>query len=324
MNNILITGGSGFIGYHLAKKHVELGDSVIIIDNLSKTNSSVDNELSTLIQNKRLTFIKLDLTEDIESDNFPQKFDVVYHLAAINGTKLFYDIPYELCRNNILITIKLLDFLKKIKVGKIIYTSSSEVYAGSDDFGLLKIPTTEEVPVVFPQPTDRRFSYGTSKFIGEFLSMNFGAKYDVPVAVVRFHNIYGPRMGNKHVIPEFIERANNKKNIFAIYGGENKRSFCYVDDAIKGLLLLSNLDIIEPQLFHIGNPKEEIKIKKLAQIICDKLNKKTIFQDQGAPSSSVSRRCPDISKMKNLTGFNPNIDLDEGLEKTIKWYQTIF
>ena len=135
----------------------------------------------------------------------------MYHLAAINGTKLFYEIPYQLARTNLLLTMNLLDWLENVPVGRLLYTSSSEVYADSDKVGLLKIPTDESIPVVFTQPMDDRFSYGASKFMGEFLCLRFGRQFKIPATVIRYHNIYGPRMGQKHVIPDFIGKILRKE-----------------------------------------------------------------------------------------------------------------
>ena len=207
MKDILISGGTGFIGLELAKYHHKIGDRVYLIDNLFKDNARFDEELELFLQNKNVFFLNWDLTKKIKKHVIPKTLDCAYHLAAINGTDLFYKIPYELCRNSILITINLYDFLSKVKVKKLVYASSSEVYAGGEGLNLITIPTDENVPVVFPQPTDKRFSYGISKFVGEFLSFNFSDLFSVPTSVIRFHNIYGPRMGMSHVIPELLKRC---------------------------------------------------------------------------------------------------------------------
>ena len=267
MKKILITGGAGFIGFHLAKFHSKNGDHVIIIDNLSKDNQKIDFELKEFIRKDNIDFIEFDLTDKSGSIELPNDLDIVYHLAAINGTELFYKIPYELCRNNLLLTINLLDILKDINVKRIVYTSTSEVYAGGEKFGLVPIPTNEEVPILFPQPTDKRFSYATSKFMGEFLSFNFGDLISVPTTVIRFHNIYGPRMGNRHVIPQFIERALEFSDHFPLYGANNTRAFCFIDDAIKQIVLLVRKKNLKRQIYNIGNMKEEIKMFNLAKKI---------------------------------------------------------
>ena len=324
MKKILITGGAGFIGFHLAKFHSKNGDHVIIIDNLSKDNQKIDFELKEFIRKDNIDFIEFDLTDKSGSIELPNDLDIVYHLAAINGTELFYKIPYELCRNNLLLTINLLDILKDINVKKIVYTSTSEVYAGGEKFGLVPIPTNEEVPIFFPQPTDKRFSYATSKFMGEFLSFNFGDLISVPTTVIRFHNIYGPRMGNRHVIPQFIERALEFSDHFPLYGANNTRAFCFIDDAIKALTSVAAVDFSNKQIIHIGNQDEEISMIDLAECICRLMNKSFTFIDKGAPSMSVNRRCPDTKKLYEFIGHKASTPLIDGLKITIDWYQEIF
>lgn len=317
---VLLTGGTGFIGSHLAKLHVSRGDEVHIIDNLFKTQGTEDAWLKELFEMPKVHFHKLDLTQPIVDKLKVPELDIVYHLAAINGTRLFYEIPYQLARTNLLLTLNLLDALEKRKVGKLVYTSTSEVYADSDAVGLLKIPTNEETPVVFTQPTNDRFSYGTSKFMGEFLCSRFGRHFKIPTSVVRYHNIYGPAMGTKHVISEFILRVQQGENPFKIYGGDETRAFCYVSDAAEATRLVAMTPACDGEIVHIGKSDEEIKIGELAQIVMDLMKKKAPIVEQGRRAASVSRRCPDTSKLQRLTGFKANISLREGVQKTIDWY----
>ena len=324
MKKVLITGGTGFIGFHLAKYHSEYGDEVYIVDNLSKDKKKIDEDLETLLGKDNIFFFEYDLTEKISLNQIPKEIDYVYHLAAINGTDLFYKIPYELCRNNTLLTINFLDFLKGFKVEKLIYASTSEVYAGGEEFNLVRIPTAEDVPVVFPQPTDNRFSYSTSKFLGEFLSLRFGELFSIPTSIIRFHNIYGPRMGYRHVIPNFIEKATNNSKNFIINGGKNTRSFCFIDDAINALIKVAKSQNTNFEILHVGNENEEIQMTELAKQVCKIMGKEFTFSDVGAPNMSANRRCPDISKITKLTGFNPGTTLTSGLITTIDWYLSDF
>lgn len=318
--NILITGGAGFIGLHLVKFHLKQGDTVFILDNLSKSNIADDVEYKNVINNSNVHFFSINLSNKIKTLDIPKHLDCVYHLAAINGTRLFYEMPYEVSRVNLLSTLNLLDWLENKSIGKIIYTSTSEVYAGAYDYDLVKFPTDENVPVVFSQPTHDRFSYATSKFMGEFLFLHFGKKFKKEVTIVRYHNIYGPRMGDKHVIPELIIRINNKENPLKLHGFSETRSFCYISDAIEATYRISKSIKCVGEIIHIGNPYEEIKIIDLAKKIIKLMN--IDIKIEGTPSlaASVSRRCPNITKLKQLTDFSPSIDLQKGLDKTIKWY----
>jgi nucleoside-diphosphate-sugar epimerase len=316
---VLITGGAGFIGFHLAEHHRRRNDEVVILDNLFKSEGRSDGAFDALSKAAGVQAVRADLTKplDLAVDG---GFDVVYHLAAINGTRLFYEIPYQVARTNLLITLNLLDWLEHRSVGRLIYTSTSEVYAGCEQVGLLAIPTGEDVPVVFPQPTNVRFSYGTSKFMGEFLCFQFGAKYGVPTSVVRYHNIYGPRMGTKHVIPEFILRMHAGEKPFRIYGGHETRAFCYVDDAVDATALVGATAGCAQEIVHIGNAREEVTIETLARVVMEQFGEPVEIQECGGRSGSVSRRCPDTGKLKRLTGFEAQVPLREGVARTCQWY----
>src|SRR5439155_14726227 len=205
-----------------------------------------------------------------------------------------------------------LDWLRGRRVGRIVYTSTSEVYAGCEALGLLPIPTPETVPVVFEQPTPTRFSYGTSKFMGEFLCLQFGRTHQIPATVIRYHNIYGPRMGTKHVIPEFILRAHQRENPFAIYGGGETRAFCHVDDAVAATHQVAVTPACDQQIIHVGNATQEIRIDKLAELLLSLMNVQVPVEERGRRSASVSRRCPDTSKLRQLTNFQTKINLRQG------------
>jgi nucleoside-diphosphate-sugar epimerase len=260
------------------------------------------------------------LTQPLRGINAGNEFSVVYHLAAINGTRLFYEMPFEVARTNLLSTLNLLEWLQLRTVGRLVYASTSEVYADAGALGLLKIPTSEEIPVVFTQPTKVRFSYGTSKFMGEFLCLQFGKKVNVSTSVVRYHNIYGPRMGDKHVIPEFIARIERDENPFRIYGGSETRAFCYVDDAVEATYRIAAASSCDNEVIHIGNSDEEISIESLAKLMMKRLGKDADILECGGRSGSVPRRCPDVSKLHRLTGFKARINLEEGLSRTLDWY----
>jgi UDP-glucose 4-epimerase/UDP-glucuronate decarboxylase len=318
--NILITGGAGFIGYHLAQHHAGLGDQVFIVDNLFKTEGSTDEDLGLLLARPNVKFLQLDLTELPPDLGSLPRINIVYHLAAINGTRLFYEIPYHLAKTNLLVTLNLLRALEKNAVDRLVYTSTSEAYAGCEQVGLLTIPTNEQTPVVFTQPTDERFSYGTSKFMGECLCLFFGKQFHIPTTVVRYHNIYGPRMGYHHVIPEFILRVRSKENPFHIYGGQETRAFCYVTDAVQATYRVATTSACVNETIHIGDPKEETPIADLAKLVMKQMGESFDIVEGGRRSGSVSRRCPDTSKLKRLTGFEAAVPLEQGLSQTISWY----
>lgn len=319
--NILITGGSGFIGYSLAQFHAGKGDNVIIFDSLYKSKKTIDEDLRTLIDLPNVTFYEVDLTKPVQFE-IDEELDYVYHLAAINGTKLFYEIPYEVCLTNLLITINFLKFLENIKFRKLVFSSTSEVYAGALEYGLMDVPTAEEVPVVFPQPTNLRFSYASSKFVSEYLVIQFGKQFDKNVSVIRYHNIYGPRMGFNHAVPEIILRLLSGENPFPVYGADETRAFCYVDDAVEASYQVAASDKTNGEIVHVGDQEAEVNILDLTRMIQNILSIKTTLVPAEGLSGSVKRRCPDTTKLKKLTGFRIKTGLTEGLKRSIDWYQT--
>jgi len=156
--------------------------------------------------------------------------------------------------------------------------------------------------------------------MGEFLCVQFGKKNGVPASVIRYHNIYGPRMGTKHVIPEFILRMPARENPFRIYGGQETRAFCYVDDAVRATILVADAPACAGEIVHIGNPREEVTIEALAELVMEQFGEQVEIKECGGRSGSVSRRCPDTSKLKHLTGYEAQVPLKEGLARTCKWY----
>lgn len=320
---VLITGGAGFIGFKLAKFHASIGDRVIIFDSLFKSNQQKDRELEELLHLPNVVFYQLDLTKPISLE-LKEEIDIIYHLAAINGTKLFYEMPYELCLSNLLITINFLKFLETIKFSKIVFSSTSEVYAGAFENGLMTIPTAEDVPIIFSQPTHTRFSYASSKFVSEYLCLQFGKKFEKDISVIRYHNIYGPRMGFKHVVPEIIMRMLNNESPFNVYGATETRAFCYVDDAVNATFKVASSSQTNQEIIHIGDQNGEVNILELAKRIKGILKKDVnLIPLEGLPGS-VQRRCPDTSKLRALTDFKISTNLDEGLKKSVDWYKEYF
>lgn len=319
--NIVITGAAGFLGYHLARAHVAQADQVVLLDNLSKLGGQCDEAYAQLLQHPAVTAREIDLTDPLANLDLPSDIDIVYHLAAVNGTALFYARPYHVARTNLLATLNLLDGLMRSRrrVGRLFYSSSSEVYAGAQQLGYLSIPTDERVPAVFPQPTPVRFSYGTSKFMGEVLCREFGRQAGIPCTVVRYHNVYGPRMGSRHVIPELIDRIRQGTNPLDLYGSHETRAFCYVDDAIRASMLVATTPACADQIIHIGTPHETV-IRDLARLLMTLMGHEVPIREQASRADSVSRRCPDISQLRALTGFVPTVELRDGLERTIEWY----
>lgn len=323
MIKILITGGAGFVGYHLAKKEANLGNEVTIIDYFERPN--LDSDFKELIAKDNVIFLKKDLTlqqtfNELQTDYY----DVVYHLAALNGTANFYNYPAKVLKIGCLSTIYLLDWIANhSKHPKIIYTSSSETYAGTanlqgEDF---PIPTPEDVPLTIDDVKNVRWSYGASKLIGEVAFYSYSKMYGInDFNIVRLHNIYGPRMGQEHVICQFIIRFLKGERPFKIFGGDETRAFCFIDDALEAFNKIVNSKM-QKEIIHVGNDKEEILITDLAKIVFDVGGENYNFIKDPAPVGSVKRRCPNIEKLKSL-GLKEQIKLRSGIETTFSWYKS--
>lgn len=314
MINILVTGGSGFLGSNLVKFLLNKKKNVTVIDNNFRGPLSNLEDIS-----KNFKFIKGDLRDEKLLKKSLKNIDTVFHLAAINGTENFYKIPDVVLDVGINGTSKLINAVNKSKVKKFIFASSSEVYQKPEI-----IPTPENINLNFPNLINPRYSYGVSKLAGEIL-VNFYLKNNINKIIFRPHNIYGPAMGYEHVIPQLIERifilSKNftKKNInLKIQGnGKESRSFCYIDDAIEQIFLCSNYGK-NKNIFNIGK-KDEINIlnlvKKIEELLELNINVKTNKLKEG----SVSRRCPDVKKI-NKFNIKSKTSLHNGLKKTINWY----
>lgn len=324
VKNILITGGTGFVGWHLVRflRSALPQARITIIDNFFRGKR--DSDLETVLKDHFVKCIEADLTHINSLEQLTGKFEYVFHLAAINGTRFFYEMPHEVLRVNILSLINVLDWFCKQNYGKLVFSSSGETYAGSVALGIAKVPTPENIPLTVIDPHNPRWSYGGSKIIGELLCLNYARIYKRPITVVRFHNFYGPRMGFEHVIPEFCKRLFDGNDPFIIKGGKETRAFCFIEDGIRGLYLAMKTDAANNEIINLGNDTEEITIVDMAQFLFKIVGKKPRIQFEDAPSGSVPRRCPDLHKARMILQYEPRVVLTEGLAKTWDWYNRYF
>jgi len=279
---VLLTGSHGFIGSHYHHHVKEIFD-VTCIDSL----------------------IGLDLCDPQVANSCPD-CDIVIHMAATNGTRLFYESPTEVAFNNTLPTFNLINRYKNTKT-KFVFTSTCEIFNGATDRGLHDIPTDEAVPVMFADIVNPRWSYSIPKALGENLISNCGLEW----LTIRYFNIYGPRQKD-HFISEFVKRAH--KGEYYIKGNDT-RSFCFIDDAIEmthSLIINHSNEIV-----NIGR-QEEVTIETVAKMIMDIMGvDPDKLEIQSSPKGSAIRRCPDTSKILKLTKFKHYTPLVDGLKKTI-------
>ena len=321
---ILITGGAGFIGYHLT--HYLLSDSqnrIVLVDNLQR--GQADYDFLQLLAKERVSFLQGDLTDPVFYESLDRGFDHVYHLAAVNGTKWFYEMPAEVLRINILSLFYILEWIRDLEQKpKLCFTSSNEAYASAlKAFGQLPIPTPESVPLVVEDVHNPRWTYAGSKLIGEQMVIHYAQTYNFSAVVVRPHNFYGPRAGFDHVIPEWCGRIANREEPFVLYSPDETRSFCYIKDAVEAMQLLMDstaTDSYPVEVVHIGNSKET-EIGELLKTLCLVAGWAPGSLDiKSSLKGSVRRRCPDVTKIEGLIGWRANTSLEDGLHHTFEWY----
>lgn len=322
MKKILITGGAGFIGYHLAKRLSSQECEITIADNFFRGKRNADFE--ALLQKPNITFIEGDLTKLESWSALGSGFDEVYHLVGINGTKLFYSIPHEVLRIGVSTTMNALEWFRSTNGkpdAKILYTSSNEAYASAlEAFGILPIPTPENVPLVVADTYNPRWSYGGQKLIGELFFIHYANAYNLRMSIVRPHNFYGPRAGYDHVIPELIARISAKQEPFTIFGADDTRSFCYIDDAVEAIQVVMESPKTDGGTYHIGTSVETVIGDLVEQVFTLMSWHPGQTEIKNSPEGSVKRRLPSVEKIKNDTGWEAKVSLTEGLQKTIEWY----
>jgi UDP-glucuronate decarboxylase len=318
MASTLVLGGAGFIGYHLATRLVDEGHAVTLVDDFSRGRR--DPELEALLRRPGVTCLERDLTRADAFAGLPADWDGVYMLAAVVGVRNVERDPARVLRVNLLSVMHLLDWLPG-RGETLFFASTSEVYAGGVIAGTVPVPTPETVPVSVPDVTAPRFAYAASKIAGEAAVLHAARARGLRCVVGRFHNVYGPRMGADHVISELTLRALRRDDPFRIYGGEQRRAFCHVTDTVEAITRLVATPAASGQIVHIGNDAEEPTIDELLATVLALARYRPAIQRLPAPTGSVERRCPDIGRLRALTGFAPKISLHAGVEETFAWYR---
>lgn len=203
----------------------------------------------------------------------------------------------------------------------VFFSSTSEVYAGGVNAGLVEVPTAEDVPVHIQDIAAPRFAYAVSKALGEAAILHASAQGRLSGVIERLHNVYGARMGADHVIPEMLLRAARGTDPFVIPGADQARAFCHVDDAVSAVLALMNTPDAVGRIVHIGADRNETNIGDLARRVAAVVGVHPHFVPAPSPAGSVARRRPDLTLLHSLTDFVPTVSLDDGLARTWQWYQ---
>jgi UDP-glucose 4-epimerase len=319
MTNVLVTGGTGFIGSALVKGLVKKGYHVSVFDNNFR---GVLNNLREVMDD--ITFIEGDIRDPEAVNKSVEGIDHVYHLAFINGTENFYNHPDLVLEVGIKGHFNIMEAVQHSKVSNFIYASSSEIYQTPG-----VIPTPESIPAMIPDVSNPRYSYGGSKLLGEILTLHYPLHDGCKKKIFRPHNIYGPAMGFEHVIPQIVrkiyhasEGLTKQEATIEIQGsGEETRAFCYIDDAVDGIITMAEKGE-DRNVYHLGK-EEEVKIIDLVRGIGEAMGITLTIEHTDLQIGGTPRRCPDIAKLRGL-GYDPTVSLKEGLQKSVDWYANYY
>ena len=318
---ILIIGGAGFIGMNLAKFIIQNREAELTLADYMFGRDSA--EYFTEQEVKSINFVQNDFTSPSAFELLDKDFDFVYMLASVVGVNNTIEHPDEVIRVNTSLIYNCLEWLKTTSVKRVLFSSTSETYAGTTEVLDYPIPTDELVPLCIQDVSDPRFTYAITKILGESAFLNCAKKYDFDATIVRYHNAFGPDMGFKHVIPHLVERFLSSESPFRMYGYDQTRAFSFIADTVEGTVLAMESDQAAGEIFHIGSSKE-ISIEELIKTVGDMMGYSGEYLEAPTYPGSVSRRCPDISKAKNLLDYSPKIDWKLGLKYTVNWYKDYF
>lgn len=318
--SILITGGAGFIGSHLADALVESGEDVYVVDDLS--TGSVLN-IEHLQSHPRFHHFFDTIMNRFLMAELIDRADVIFHMAAAVGVRLIVESPVKTIETNVRGTEIVLELAAK-KKKRVIIASSSEVYGKAD-----RIPFREDSDLVLGPTSKGRWSYACSKALDEFLALAYWKEKQCPTVVVRLFNTVGPRQTGQYgmVLPRFVTQALARQPI-TVYGtGEQSRSFTWVGDVVSALLQLGHHPKAVGEIFNIGGT-EEITIKKLAELVITVTKSRSdvtfvpYAEAYEEGFEDMERRVPSIEKLNQLIGYKPTLSLEDIIDRVAADFRT--
>ena len=314
---VLITGGAGFIGFHLGRHLASIGYRVRLVDNFRRAVN--DDELSKLQSDGSVEVVDVDLNSSAKTLQLGNSYNYVIHLAAIIGVSHVENDPYGVMVGNVRMLENVISLCRQQKnLARLIFTSTSEVYSGTLENYSMSIPTSEITPLTCSPASRPRTSYMLSKIYGEAMCV----QSKLPYTVLRPHNIFGPRMGMAHVIPEQFQKIYRSKpgDILGVSSPRHTRSFCYISDAVTMIEKVMLNDSCTNQILNLGSDDQEISMYELVKTCIRIADRLLDIKRYKTVEGSPARRCPDMSSMFEHTGYSARIDLEEGLGATWSWY----
>lgn len=316
--HVLITGGAGFIGSHLAEALMARGDSVAVLDDLSTGNF---RHIAHLNSHPSFSFAIETVHNALVLDRLASQADAIVHLAAAVGVQLVVEKPTETIETNVLGTDAVLKTARRYRCRTLI-ASTSEVYGKSAE-----IPFNEEGDLLLGPSSRSRWGYAASKLLDEFLGLAAYREYGLPVTITRFFNTVGPRQTGRYgmVIPRFVQQAVTGEAITVYGDGKQSRCFCHVADVVQALLaLLDRPESTAGQVYNIGSNRETT-INDLARLVIERTDSPSTieyvpYSEAYAPGfEDMRRRVPDIRKIHNAIGWAPTHSLEEILDSVIEY-----
>ena len=303
---IVVTGGLGFLGRRVTETLIDAHHSVVVVDNAFRSSQDGVPGAELLLGDIR----DADLVDDAIKGA-----DLIYHLAAVQGTGNFYSIPDQVLEVNLLGVLNVSRAAARHEVARVFFASSSEVYGEPTIF-----PTPETEPLVVPTSLNPRWSYGGSKLAGELVVVSFARRHGFDFTIARYHNVFGPKMGWDHVIPQFIRRLELGEAFVVQGDGEQTRSFCWVGDAVEATVAAGLEPRAANEIMNIGNPDEEHSINDLISLLARISGKQIAPRYEPFEGEGTKRRRPDIARARELLGWAPTTTFEDGLEQTYRWY----